>query len=63
MTDCSHETVRDQERVDGIFFGVCVDCHESVCATGPEDDRGEPGWELTSREFTGFRGTSVEVAS
>jgi len=59
--ECSHETVRDQERVDGIYFGVCVDCHENVCATGPEDDRGEPGWELASREFTGFRGTSVEV--
>lgn len=59
---CLHAVVADQEQVDGIWFGTCSDCHQNVAAIGDEDDRGEPSWELTDREFVDFRGTNVEVA-
>ena len=61
--DCAHETVIDQERIDGIFYGRCRDCHEDVSATGEEYEDGSPSWEPTDRQFATYRGVAVEVAS
>ena len=61
--DCAHETVIDQERIDGIFYGRCRDCHEDVSATGDEYEDGSPSWEPTDKQFATYRGVTVEVAS
>ena len=44
--DCDHDTVIEQERVDGILFGLCAGCNLPVAQTGLEDEDGVPGWEV-----------------
>ena len=44
--DCMHDGAEAEEQIGGILFGYCPTCEKPVQMTGPEDEEGQPSWEV-----------------